>query len=107
MKELKTPLLHTPSMAKSIENYTNISTEQTSYSSNLPLLFGKKSKKISIVKPLTHINNDTGKTRHYTPAAQEWFNSVYNYNPNYIKSLPTLYINLMFFLKAFFSSEIK
>lgn len=40
-------------------------------SKNLPLLFGKKSKKISIVKPLAHVYNDTGETRHYTPAAQE------------------------------------
>jgi len=76
-------------------------------SQNLPILFGKKSKKISIVKPLTHIENDTGKTRHFTPAAQEWFNSVYNYNPNYIKSLPIADINLMRLLKAYFSSELK
>lgn len=33
-------------------------------------IFDKKSKK-SILKDLTHVNNDTGKTRHYTPAAQE------------------------------------
>lgn len=64
MKELKAPQQFTNK-----ETSTNISTE-TAYA-NLPLLFSKKSKKISIVKPLTHINNDTGKTRHYTPAAQE------------------------------------
>ena len=33
-------------------------------------IFDKKSKK-SILKDLTHVNNDTGKSRHYTPAAQE------------------------------------
>ena len=76
-------------------------------SKNLPLLFGKKSKKISIVKPLAHVYNDTGNTRHYTPAAQEWLNSVYNYNPNYIKSLPVADISLMRLLKAYFSSELK
>jgi hypothetical protein len=38
---------------------------------NLPILFGKKTKKVEVIKPLTHIENDTGKTRHYTPAAQE------------------------------------
>ena len=27
------------------------------------------------------------KTRHYPPATKEWFNSVYSYNKNYIKSL--------------------
>jgi hypothetical protein len=46
-------------------------TKEVKDSKNLPLLFGKKSKKISIVKPLAHIYNDTGNTRHYTPAAQE------------------------------------
>jgi hypothetical protein len=40
-------------------------------SKNLPLLFGKKSKKISIVKPIQSVYNDRGETRHYTPAAQE------------------------------------
>ena len=37
---------------------------------NTPVLFEKKSKQ-NIVKPLSHINSDTGKTRHFTPAAQE------------------------------------
>lgn len=50
---------------KELKTSTEIAT------TNLPVLFGKKSKKISIIKPLTHIDNDTGKTRHYTPAAQE------------------------------------
>ena len=33
-------------------------------------IFNKKSKKF-LIKDLTHVTNDTGKTRHYTPAAQE------------------------------------
>ena len=35
-----------------------------------PMLFKKKSKKI-IIKPLSYIRSDTGKTRHFTPGAQE------------------------------------
>jgi hypothetical protein len=35
-----------------------------------PLVFEKKKNK-SLIKPLKHIKNDTGKTRHYPPAAQE------------------------------------
>ncbi len=38
--------------------------------SNLPILFNIKSK-TTIYKPFNYINSDTGKTRHYTPAAQE------------------------------------
>jgi hypothetical protein len=37
---------------------------------NKPTIFNKKSK-IVVTKPLTYINSDTGKTRHFTPAAQE------------------------------------
>jgi len=37
---------------------------------NTPLLLQKKTKNI-VIKPLTCIHSDTGKTRHYTPAAQE------------------------------------
>jgi len=37
---------------------------------NSPILFNKKIKKLA-VKPLKHIYSDTGKPRHYTPAAQE------------------------------------
>lgn len=89
-----------------LNNKTSINLVEDS-NKNLPLLFGKKSKKIKVVKGLAHVYNDTGETRHYTPAAQEWFNSVYNYNPNYIKSLPVADINLMRLLKGYFSSELK
>ena len=35
-----------------------------------PTIFNKKSKIVQ-EKPLTYIESDTGKTRHFTPAAQE------------------------------------
>jgi hypothetical protein len=73
---------------------------------NTPLLFKKKSKNI-VIKPLTYIRSDTGKTRHFTPAAQEWFNSVYSYNKFYIKSLSIADKNLMSLLKSYFNSQIK
>ena len=94
--------------SKNSETYTNVLlAEADTASKNLPVLFSKKSKITSVIKPLTHINSDTGKTRHYTPAAQEWFNSVYSYNPNYIKSLPVADISLMKLVKAYFKSELK
>lgn len=73
---------------------------------NTPLLLRKKSKNI-VSKPLTYIRSDTGKTRHFTPAAQEWFNSIYAYNKNYIKSLSIADKNLMYLLKSYFNSQIK
>jgi len=45
--------------------------------------------------------------RHFTPAAQEWFNSIYTYNKNSIKSLSIADKNLMYLLKSYFNSKIK
>jgi hypothetical protein len=53
----------TPKMS----NYQN---DNSDLESNIPVLFNKKSKQ-NLVKPLSHINSDTGNTRHFTPAAQE------------------------------------
>jgi hypothetical protein len=74
--------------------------------SNIPLLLKKKSKNI-VIKPLTYIRNDTGKIKHFTPAAQEWFNSIYAYNKNSIKSLSLADKNLMYLLKSYFNSKRK
>jgi hypothetical protein len=73
---------------------------------NTPVLFTKKIKK-TVNKPLTYIINDTGKTRHFTPAAQEWFNSIYAYDHNYIRSLPIADKNLLSLLKSYFNMQIK
>ncbi len=59
----------------------------------------KKSKNI-VIKPVTSIRSDTGKMRHFTPAAQEWFNSNYAYKKNSIKSLSIADKNLMNLLKS-------
>lgn len=72
---------------------------------NTPVLFNKKQKKI-VCKLLNYISSDTGKTRHFTPAAQEWFNSIYTYNNNYIKTLPVADKNLMTLLKSYFNFQI-
>jgi hypothetical protein len=69
---------------------------------SVPVLFNKKIKKL-LVKPLKHIYSDTGKSRHFTPAAQEWFNSIYSFNKNYVKTLPTADKNLMDLLKSYFN----
>jgi hypothetical protein len=74
---------------------------------NLPVLFNKKVKAIKVVKPLIHIDSDSGKPKHYTPASQEWYNSIYNYNPNYTKTLPVADLAMMKLLKSYFSSELR
>lgn len=73
---------------------------------NEPILFLKKINNKIYIKPRL-IKNDTGKTRHFTPAAQEWYNSIYAYNGNYTTSLPTAGINLINILKSYFNFQFK
>lgn len=87
-------------------NNLDIFNKNISNTNNYPLLFNKKMKKLT-VKPLKYIYNDMGKTRHFTPAAQEWFNSIYSFNPNYTKTLPTADNNLMYILKSYFNLSLK
>lgn len=79
--------------------------ESINLKDNLPILFDIKSK-TTLSKQQNYIKSDTGKTRHYTPAAQEWYNSIYSYNPNYIKTLPVADKNLMNLLKSYFNFEL-
>jgi len=72
---------------------------------NTPVLFNKKSHK-KISKPLVYIKTDSGIPRHFTPGAQEWYNSVYAYDNKYIKTLPSADKSLMDLLKAYFNSII-
>jgi len=92
------PLIAIPKPVHGLEKYKTID-------SNKPTIFNKKSK-IQTSKPLVYIESDTGKTRHFTPAAQEWYNSIYTYNTNYIKSLPIADKNLMSLLKSYFNSKL-
>lgn len=48
-----------------------------------------------------------GKAKHFPPAAQEWYNSIYTYNNNYTKALPVLNKNLMNLLNSYFNMFIK
>ena len=103
-----------------MQNMNNYNTDNKTYSEfnksdmhnykavkhNTSILFNKKIKKL-VIKPLKHIYSDTGKARHFTPAAQEWFNSIYSFNKNYTKSLPTADKNLMNLLKSYFNFRIK
>lgn len=92
----------TLSYSNKIENQEK---KQGKVNTNKPTLFNKKSK-IVISKSLTYIESDTGKTRHFTPAAQEWYNSIYTYNANYIKNLPIADKNLMDLLKSYFNAQL-
>jgi hypothetical protein len=80
--------------------------EICNFEDNTPLLLKKKRKNI-VIKPLTYIRSDTGKTRHFTPASQEWYNSIYSYNKNSIKTLSIADKNLMYLLKSYFNSKMK
>lgn len=57
----------------------------------------------SRIKTISYVNNDTGLMRHHTPAAQEWFNSIYSFNKIYLRTLPSADKNLMKLLKSYFN----
>lgn len=44
-----------------------------------------------------------GETKHYPPAVKEWNDSVYTYNKNYLKNLPTKDIATNKIIKSYFS----
>jgi hypothetical protein len=71
--------------------------------SNQPLILKKKESKINTMR---HIIGDNGNMRHFTPAAQEWVNSIYSYNKNYTKLLPVADIKYMSLLKSYFNMFI-
>ena len=87
-------VLYTPTV---LENNQII---RTKIGLNKPLIFKRKE---SPIKTLRYINNDTGKMKHFTPGAQEWFNSIYSYNENYTKLLPIADKKLMNLLKSYFN----
>jgi len=68
-----------------------------------PFIFTLRKKNKSPIKTISYINNETGKRRHFTPAAQEWSNSIYSYNKNYIKLLPSADKNVTKLLKSYFN----
>jgi Mitochondrial ribosomal protein (VAR1) len=72
-----------------------------------PLIFSKKKRKGLKAIPLNVKISDIGHMRHFTPAAQEWRNSVYAYNKNYTKLLPAADSNLMSLVKSYFNFYFK
>ena len=86
------------------EYLLNKNTEKKSKLST-PAIFNKKIKKTSIRK-IDYISSDTGIHRHFTPAAQEWYNSGYSYNYNNIKKLVSSDKSLMKLLKSYFNMYI-
>lgn len=83
----------------------NEETGEKVYANHTPMIFNKKLNK-SNLKKLEFISSDTGIIRHFPPAAQEWFNSVYAYNHEYIKGLPAKDKSLMRILKGYFNMFI-
>jgi hypothetical protein len=83
----------------------NLRFQSKSVNSTTPVIFNKKLNK-SNIKKLNYIYNDTGRVKHFPPAAQEWYNSIYAYNNNYTKGLPALDKSLINILKGYFSMFI-
>nr|WBP64021.1 ribosomal protein S3 [Cladonia submitis] len=61
------------------------------------------SKKDKISKTFTKANNYVGKPRHFSPLSNEWYNSIYTFNMNLLKILPTLNKILLRIVKSYFN----
>ena len=61
--------------------------------------------KLKTNKPanLEHKGNDLGRIRHYPPAIKEWFNSIYAFNKNTSKLLPTTDKVVIRLIKSYFN----
>nr|YP_010632402.1 ribosomal protein S3 [Lepraria vouauxii]WBP63120.1 ribosomal protein S3 [Lepraria vouauxii] len=67
-------------------------------------LFKTKLKKDNTYKiKVEKSNNYVGKPKHYLPANKEWHNSIYAFNNNAIKLLPTSDKNLLKLVKSYFN----
>ena len=75
---------------------------------NTPIIFNKKLSNKSRVIPLKYYTLQFGgQSSIFTPAAQEWVNSVYAYNKNYTKVLASADKNLMELVKSYFNLYIE
>jgi hypothetical protein len=73
---------------------------------NKPVLFNKKENKV-LNRPLIIRKTFLGKSKHFTPASQEWYNSIYTYNNNYTKYLSIADKNLINLLRNYFNFQSK
>jgi Mitochondrial ribosomal protein (VAR1) len=72
-----------------------------------PLIFSKKIKDYYKIIPLKKISSILGPIRYFPPATQEWYDSIYNYNINYIKNIAVADKNLSKIIKSYFNLYFK
>ena len=77
-------------------------------------IFERKHKYISNKSDLMSLKLNEGsvitkgkKLKHFPPASQEWYNSVYVYNKNYTKLLPFFNNNVLKLVKSYFNLDEK
>lgn len=68
-----------------------------------PLIFTKKVNNKHKVIPLNLTINTSGPVKHFPPATREWFNSIYAYNTNTLKTLSIADKNLSRLIKSYFN----
>ena len=62
-------------------------------------------KRLAPAEPQTEMktNNYIGKPRHFSPLSDEWYNSIYTFNMNLLKILPSLNKILLRIVKSYFN----
>jgi hypothetical protein len=88
-----------------MESHLLNTNQKNKFKYSTPTILKKKLKKTNIRK-IEFISSDTGRIKHFPPASQEWYNSVYSYKTNYTMGLPVTDKNLMKLLKGYFNMFI-
>jgi Mitochondrial ribosomal protein (VAR1) len=68
-----------------------------------PLIFIKKLKNNYKIISFNKIRSTLGHVRYFPPATQEWYNSIYSYDNNYIKNITIADKNLTRLIKSYFN----
>jgi Mitochondrial ribosomal protein (VAR1) len=68
-----------------------------------PLIFIKKLNNNCKIISFNKIRSTLGHVRYFPPATQEWYNSIYSYDKNYIKNITIADKNLVYLIKSYFN----
>jgi len=73
------------------------------FKANKPLIFFKKLNNNYKIIPFNKIKSTLGGMRYFPPTNQEWYNSIYSYDNNYIKNITIADKNLTKLIKSYFN----
>jgi len=81
----------------------NIMFDNNEFKTIKPLIFTKKLNNNHKIISFNNIRSTLGHVRYFPPATQEWYNSIYSYDNNYVKNITIADKNLARLIKSYFN----